>query len=80
MNKKIKIKLDYFSLLKKFAAEVVKFESDINVMRGKVIYDAKSIIAVLSLDPSSSVFVEIISDNEDEIRRFNEVMEEFMVD
>lgn len=78
MRTKITITLNDFIRIKNFSSEVVKFESDIDLVKGRYIIDAKSTIGIFTLDLSSPVDVIIHSDNEDEIKRFNEVMEAFI--
>ena len=78
MRTKITITLNDFIRIKNFSNEVVKFESDIDLVKGRYIIDAKSTIGIFTLDLSSPVDVIIHSDNEDEIKRFNEVMEAFI--
>ena len=78
MITKITITLNDFIRIKNFSSEVVKFESDIDLIKGRYIIDAKSTIGIFTLDLSSPVDVVIHSDDEDEIRRFNEVMEAFI--
>lgn len=78
MRTKITITLNDFIRIKNFSSEVVKFESDIDLVKGRYIIDAKSTIGIFTLDLSSPVDVVIHSDDEDEIRRFNEVMEAFI--
>ena len=78
MRTKITVTLNDFSKIKKFSSDVVKFESDIDLVKGRYIIDAKSTIGIFTLDLSSPVDVIIHSDNEDEIKRFNEVMEAFI--
>ena len=78
MRTKITITLNDFIKIKNFSSEVVKFESDIDLVKGRYIIDAKSTIGIFTLDLSSPVDVIIHSDNEDEIKRFNEVMEDFI--
>ena len=78
MRTKITITLNDFIRIKNFSSEVVKFESDIDLVKGRYIIDAKSTIGIFTLDLSSPVDVVIHSDDEDEIRRFNEVMEDFI--
>lgn len=78
MRTKITVALNDFIKIKNFSSEVVKFESDIDLVKGRYIIDAKSTIGIFTLDLSSPVDVVIHSDDEDEIRRFNEVMEEFI--
>lgn len=77
MRTKITITLNDFIRIKNFSSEVVKFESDIDLIKGRYIIDAKSTIGIFTLDLSSPVDVVIHSDDEDEIRRFNEVMEKY---
>ena len=78
MITKITVTLNDFSKIKKFSSDIVKFESDIDLVKGRYIIDAKSTIGIFTLDLSSPVDVIIHSDNEDEIKRFNEVMEAFI--
>ena len=78
MRTKITITLNDFIRIKNFSSEVVKFESDIDLIKGRYIIDAKSTIGIFTLDLSSPVDVIIHSDNEDEIKRFNEVMKAFI--
>lgn len=78
MRTKITVTLNDFIRIKNFSSEVVKFESDIDLVKGRYIIDAKSTIGIFTLDLSSPVDVVIHSDNDEEIRRFNEVMEAFV--
>lgn len=78
MRTKITVALNDFIKIKNFSSEVVKFESDIDLVKGRYIIDAKSTIGIFTLDLSSPVDVVIHSDDEDEIRRFDEVMEAFV--
>ena len=78
MRTKITITLNDFIRIKNFSSEVVKFESDIDLVKGRYIIDAKSTIGIFTLDLSSPVDVIIHSDNEDEIKRFNGVMQAFI--
>ena len=77
MKTVITVTLNDFSKIKKFSSEVVKFESDIDLIKGRYVIDAKSTIGIFTLDLSAPVDVVIHSDNEDEINRFNKVMEAF---
>lgn len=47
---------------------------------GRYIIDAKSALGVYALDLRKPIDVEIHSDDEEEIKRFNMVMEEFKID
>lgn len=76
-QRKIKINLNNISDIKKFIKVVSTFMSDIDVMTDRVVIDAKSIIALYSLDLSQDVYVRIISDDVAECRKFDAAMEEF---
>ena len=77
MKTRLTIKLNEVSEANKFVNETVKFESDIDIISGRYVCDAKSLLAIFSYDLSKPVDIEIHSDNEEEIRRFNEIMEEY---
>ena len=69
--------LNEISTIKKFNNEVEKFESDIDLIKGRYVIDAKSLIGLFTLDLSTPVDIVIHSENEDEIKRFYEAMKEF---
>lgn len=78
MNKNfIKINLNDFSKIKKFVQIAQSFYSDIDIVKGNVCLDGKSLLGVMVLDLSENVYVRIISDDVAENRRFDAVMEEF---
>ena len=77
MNKIATVLLNDFSKIRKFNNEIVKFESDIDIIKGRYVIDAKSIMGVFALDLSVPIDVVTHSEDEEEIKRFNEVMEEF---
>ena len=77
MRTMITVTLNDFIKIKNFSSEVGKFESDIDLVKGRYIIDAKSTIGIFTLDLSAPVDVVIHSNDEDEVRRFNEVMEEY---
>lgn len=73
------IDLDSMDNIKDFANLVVTYDSDINIYRGSNMYDAKSILAIFALDTNVPRYVEIISDDQDEIARFKNDMKRFSV-
>lgn len=77
MNTRITINLHDFTKVRRFINEVTKFHSDIDMIRERYIIDAKSAIGIFTLDLSKPVDVVIHSSDEYEIKRFNEIMEEF---
>lgn len=74
------IKINDWNKLKDFASLVMKFESDINIYHGSDYYDAKSILAIVALSMNEPRYVEIISNNEQEIKFFKEQMNKFTVE
>ena len=77
MNSKVTVVLNDYTRIKKFCNEVSTFESDIDLVKGRYVVDAKSLMGVFTIDLSLPVEVVIYSEDEEEIERFNEVMEEF---
>lgn len=77
MNVKKTINLNDFSKAKSFTGVVETFASDIDIVKGRYVIDAKSALGIFTLDLSKPVEVVIHSDNEEEIMRFNRIMEEF---
>lgn len=76
-NKSIEINLNNPEKIKRFLQVVRTFMSDVDIMKGRVVLDAKSVMGVWGLNLSSPVFVSINSDNVEEIRKFDAAMEEF---
>ena len=80
MDKKIKIKISTVSDINNFLIATQSFESDIDLVYGRYIIDGKSTLGIHSLDLSKPIEVVIISDDEEEIKKFNEAMQRFKVD
>lgn len=80
MDKEIYIKLNTLQRIKSFVDIVDKFESDVDITQGRYIINAKSIMAIFSLNLLEVLLVRIDSDDIEEIESFNNVMEEFKVD
>lgn len=76
-NKKIKINLKEFNKVKDFINVVRNFESDIDLMTNRAIVDAKSVLGIYALDLSEDTYVRIITDNFEEEKNFETVMEAF---
>lgn len=77
MKTKVTVNLNKVNDATKFVSEISKFNSDVDIISGRHVCDAKSLLGVFSFDLSKPVDIEIHSDNENEIKRFNEIMEEF---
>ena len=77
LDRRVKISLLDFDAIKRYAQKIIMVESDVDIIKGSVIYDAKSIMAILALGTLDDIYVEIYSDDQEEIKRFRELMEEF---
>lgn len=77
MNKEITIRINTIEKIKRFSNITVQFDSEIEVLSGRYIVDGKSIMALFSVDILEPMIARIISDDEEEIKSFNRVMEEF---
>lgn len=77
-NKRAFINLNNVERVKKFVVEVSNFESDVDIIANRYIIDAKSIMGIFSLNLSEPLLVEIRSDDEEEICKFNEIIKDFI--
>lgn len=80
MKTKYKVLLNKFTDIGDFSRVIMNFPSDINVYSNRYILDAKSILALMSLDLSKAIEVEILSDDEQEINRFVCALGKYMVE
>ena len=79
MKKKLQISLPTINDMRSFANTVTSFESNVSIMKGHHICDAKSIMALFYLGTLDGVYIEIESDDEDEIKWFNHVMDKYVI-
>lgn len=80
MDKEVWINLNTISKVKQFVHIVEEFKGEIDVVSGRYVCDAKSIMGLFSLNLLEPLLVRILSDDKSEIESFNSVMEEFKVD
>lgn len=73
----IVVNLNEVGKTQKFVSEMMKLEGDVDLVRGKYVVNAKSIMGLFSLDLSIPVIVEFHSDDVEEIKRFGNLMAEF---
>lgn len=74
---RVKINLSLTENVKKFVNEARTFLSDINVYKGNYIVDGKSILGLFSINTSEGIEVEIMSNDKDEITRFENMISQF---
>lgn len=78
MNTRLTINLNDFAKARKFSNEASKFISEIDVIKGRYVIDGKSAMGIFTLDLSKPIDVQIHSDDPYEIKKFNDIMAEFM--
>lgn len=76
-NRKIKINFKDANMIKDFVKTVERYNSDVDIITGRTVIDAKSIIGIFALDLSDDIYVQIISGDVAECRKFEAEMEEF---
>ena len=57
----LKIKVDKISDIKDFINETIKIKEDVDLIKGRLIVDAKSVMGLMSLDLSTPVEIAIHS-------------------
>ncbi|MCR5585222.1 MAG: HPr family phosphocarrier protein [Lachnospiraceae bacterium] len=66
----VKISLNSIDKVKSFVNEITKFDSDFDLVSGRYVIDAKSIMGIFSLDLSKPIDLNIHADKEiDEIMK-----------
>ncbi len=76
--KTVQISLNSIDKVKAFVNEITKFDNDFDLVSGRYVIDAKSIMGIFSLDLSKSIELNIHSENNvDEIL---EVLSPYIVD
>ena len=73
------ITLNTIEQVKRFVNDVSKFKSDIDIISGRYVGDAKSILSVFSFDITKTTDLVIHSDDEDELKRFEELIKKYEV-
>ena len=63
----IKISLDSIDKVKSFVNDITKFDSDFDLVSGRYVIDAKSIMGIFSLDLSKPIELNIHADDVDSI-------------
>ena len=73
------VNLNSINKIKEFSNDISQFESDVDVVSGRYVIDAKSIMGLFSLDLSKPIQIMIHSDNEFELERFAVTMKNYEV-
>ena len=76
--KSVKISLNSIDKVKAFVNEVTKFESDFDLVSGRYVIDAKSIMGIFSLDLSKPMILRIYEKGE-KAEDIMKALEEYVV-
>ncbi|MDF2472299.1 MAG: hypothetical protein K0R92_843 [Lachnospiraceae bacterium] len=75
--KTVKISLNSIDKVKSFVNDITKFDSDFDLVSGRYVIDAKSIMGIFSLDLSKPIDLNI--HNEDSIDSIIELLKPYIV-
>lgn len=75
----VKVMLDSIEKVKEFVATTVRFDADIDLVSGRYVVDAKSILGVFSMDLSKPLVLQIHEEQEKE-RELLEALKEYMIE
>lgn len=78
--KKVAIKFNNPGEIVDFINICSKYISDINIYNGHIVVDAKSIVSMFKIAEGKYIEVEMISYDEDEIKRFENDIEKYRVE
>lgn len=78
MNIERYVNLNSIERVKNFVNKITTIESDVDLIYGRYTLDAKSIMAIFSINLNNKLKIVIHSNDEEEIMRFNEIAEEFI--
>ena len=71
------IRLNTIEKVKNFVSRVSTFECDVDIIYGRYVIDGKSMMGIFSLNLMNPITVMILSNDEEELKRFFEIMEDF---
>lgn len=71
------ILLNNVDKVEKFVNDIAIIDSRVDLICEDNVYDAKSILMILSVDLCEKLKLVLHSDNEDEIKKFDKIVEEY---
>ena len=77
MEKERYVCLNTIDRVENFVNKIIAIDSDVDLVSGRYTLDAKSIMAIFRICLTEKLKLIIRSDDEDEIKLFNEITEEF---
>lgn len=77
--REVKILLDTIDKVKSFVATTIKFDVELDLVSGRYVIDAKSILGIFSMDLSKPLLLQIHA-KEDEAEEILEMLREYVVE
>ena len=78
-KRQVKISLNSIDKVKSFVNEITKYDYDFDLVSGRYVIDAKSIMGIFSLDLSKSIDLNIHADD-NEIDKILETLKPYIVE
>ncbi|MCR5209955.1 MAG: HPr family phosphocarrier protein [Lachnospiraceae bacterium] len=76
--KKTEILIDSIDKVKAFVNEISKFDCDFDLISGRYVIDAKSIMGIFSLDISKPIELDIHEEDEAEVRKIMDIISPYL--
>ena len=77
--KTVQISLNSIDKVKSFVNAITQFEFDFDLISGRYVIDAKSIMGIFSLDLSKPINLAIHTTSEDEVDSIMEILKPYLV-
>lgn len=77
--KDLKISLDSIDKVKNFVNTVTKYDADLDLLSGRYVVDAKSIMGIFSLDLSKPIILNIHAKDKEESEKLLAELEPFII-
>lgn len=77
--KTVQISLNSIDKVKSFVNAITQFETDFDLISGRYVIDAKSIMGIFSLDLSKPIDLAIHTDSESEMNEILELLNPYIV-
>lgn len=71
------VQLNTIDRVETFVNKIIIIDSDVDLISGRYVVNAKSIMAIFSVALTDKLKIVLHSDNEDEIKKFDEIVEEY---
>ena len=76
----VRISLNSINKVKLFVTALTRFDQDFDLVSGRYVIDAKSMMGVFSLDLSEPLLLNIHEDNEKELTRILDALAPYIID